>query len=58
MAWEKVNREKTNWEKVDKTEKGWFVTPWFFDWFSGVFLDKWEKVNREKTNWEKVIKED
>jgi len=55
--WEKVEREKTEYTKVDRTEKGWFGGPWFFDWFSGVFKGIWIKVNKEISGWNKVTRE-
>ena len=55
--WEKVEREKTEYTKVDRTEKGWLSGPWFFDWFSGVFKGIWIKVNKEISGWNKVTRE-
>jgi len=55
MSWTKVDREKEDWNKVDKTE-GWFKTGWFFDWFGKAF--DWEKVEKEKEDWNKVDRSD
>jgi len=46
MAWIKVEKEKEDWTKVDKTEKGWLSGPWFFDWLSGAFRGIWNKVDK------------
>jgi len=51
--WTKVNREKTESTKVDRTDYGWFISGWFRNWFGEV----WKKVNREKEDWNKVNKE-
>jgi len=57
MSWTKVEKEKTESTKVDRTEKGWLSGPWFFDWFTGAFKGIWIKVNKEKGDFSKVNKE-
>ena len=55
--WTKVEKEKTEYTKVDRTERGWLSGPWFFDWFSGAFRGIWIKINKEIGDWIKVTKE-
>ena len=51
--WNKVEREKTESTKVDRTDRGWFHG-WFSDWFSGIL---WKIVKREIGNWNKITRE-
>ena len=52
--WNKVEKEKEDWELEDRTDFGWFVSGWFFDWFKGTL---WRIVNKAKENWTKIKKE-
>lgn len=48
--WTKVNREKTDSTKVDRTDYGWFVSGWFTNWFA----KPWKKVIKTIEDWTKV----
>ena len=52
--WNKVEKEKEDWDLEDRTDFGWFVTGWFYDWFRGVI---WEIVNKTKGNWNRISKD-
>jgi len=51
--WTKVDKEKEDWEKEDKSDFGWFTHGFFYDWFSG---NLWKKVAKTVKSWAKVTK--
>lgn len=53
--WTKVEKEREDWEKEDKTDFGWFMHGWFYDWFNRTL---WKIVNKVKEDWTKIKRSD
>ena len=49
--WTKVEKDKEDWEKEDKSDFGWFTHGWFYDWFSA---NLWKAVEKAKETWTKI----
>lgn len=52
--WTKVEKEREDWEKEDKTDFGWFMHGWFYDWFSRTL---WRIINKVKEDFTKISKD-
>ena len=52
--WNKVEKEKEDWELEDRTDFGWFASGWFYDWFRGII---WTIINKVKGDFIKINKD-
>ena len=55
--WTKIEKGKEDWNRVDRTDVGWFKGGWFFDWFGRTLREVWTKVERKKEDWNRVNRE-
>ena len=53
MAYTKIEKETSEYTKVDKADKGWFKQGWFTAWFSG---EIYRKVAKVLSNYTKINK--
>jgi len=55
MTWNKVEKEKEDWNRVDKTDVGWLVNGWLI--YGWLLSSLWGIVSKLSNGWEKVNKE-